>query len=127
MRDTAGSARGQMQKSSSVGTFHFEPPSRFTSFDDLVGAGEHSRWDFEAERLGCFDVYDQFELGRLLHGQVSRFLALEDAIDVAGGASVLVDRIRPIGEQAATGDVQATTRRVDRGQPVPRRQRDYEI
>src|SRR5262245_31296112 len=34
-----GGARGQMQKST-TGKFHFEPP--FTSFDDLVGAGEQS-------------------------------------------------------------------------------------
>jgi hypothetical protein len=33
------SARGQMQKLSSVRKFHFEPP--FTSFDHLVGAHQH--------------------------------------------------------------------------------------
>src|SRR5262249_5927498 len=43
-----GSARGQMQKSS-AGKFHFEPPSRFTSLDRLVGAAEQSGW--KAERL----------------------------------------------------------------------------
>src|SRR5262249_30563946 len=72
------------------------------SLDHLVGDGEHSRRDIEAERLGGLEVYDQFELGRLLHGQVSRFLALQDAVDVSRGAVVLVDRIRPIGDQAAT-------------------------
>src|SRR5262245_41345219 len=36
----------------SVGKFHFEPPSRFTSLDHLVGAGEQSWWDFEAKGLG---------------------------------------------------------------------------
>ena len=34
------SARGQMQKLSTVGKFHFAPPSRFTSLDHLVGGGE---------------------------------------------------------------------------------------
>ena len=52
----------------------------------------------QAERPGGFEVYDQFELGRLLHGQVSRFLALQDAVDVIRGTSELVDQIRPIGD-----------------------------
>jgi hypothetical protein len=33
-----------------------------------------------------------------LHRQIGRFLALEDAIDIAGRAPVLVDEIRPIGD-----------------------------
>ena len=37
-------------------------------------------------------------LGRRLHRQVSRLLTLEDAIDVAGGAPILVDVIRPVGD-----------------------------
>ena len=46
----------------------------------------------EAERLGGLEVDDQFEFGRRLHRQVGRLLALEDAVDVAGGAPVLVGR-----------------------------------
>ena len=36
--------------------------------------------DGEAERLGGLEVDDQLELGRLLHRQVGRLLALENAI-----------------------------------------------
>jgi hypothetical protein len=43
----------------------------------------------EAERLGGLEVVDQLVLGRCLHGQVGGFLTFEDAIDVAGRASVL--------------------------------------
>jgi hypothetical protein len=38
-----------MQKST-AGKFHFEPPSRFTSLDHLVGAREQRRRHVEAER-----------------------------------------------------------------------------
>jgi hypothetical protein len=48
-----------------------------------------------------------------------------DAIDVAGGAPVLVGEISPIGGQAAGGDEVPVG--VDRGQLVPGRQRDDQI
>jgi hypothetical protein len=32
-----------MQKLPSVGKFHFEPPSRFTSFDHLVDAAKEAK------------------------------------------------------------------------------------
>ena len=73
-------------------------------FDHLVGAGEQ-RWRHrEAERLGSLEIDHQLVLGRRLHRQVGRLLALEDAIDIAGGAPVLVEQIGPVGDQAAAGD-----------------------
>ena len=75
--------------------------------------------------LAVLRLMHQLVLGRRLHRQVGRLLALEDAIDVAGRAAVLVDRIRPVGDQAAGGDEEA--KGVDRGQFVPGRQRDDQI
>jgi hypothetical protein len=56
------------------------------SLDQLVGACEQCRRNFEAERLDGFQIDHQFVLGRRLHGQIGRLLALQDAVNVAGGA-----------------------------------------
>src|SRR5262249_57605822 len=74
------------------------------SLDHLVGAGEHARRQLKAERLCCLEVDDQLVLGGRLYRQIGRLLALENAIDVAGCAVLLVDLISSIGDQAATGD-----------------------
>src|SRR5262249_32764862 len=75
------------------GEVSFEPPSRFTSLDHLVGAGEQRRRNFEAKRLSSFEVDDQLVFGRCLHRQVSGLRPIQDAINVAGRAAVLVENI----------------------------------
>src|SRR5262249_10511486 len=98
---------------------------RLPSFDHLVGGHEQLVWNLEAQRLGGLEVDHKFILGRRLHRQVGRFLALEDAIDVASGIPVLVDESRPIGYQTASDDEVACE--VDRGQFVSGCQRDDQI
>ena len=61
--------------------------------------------------LAVLRLIDQLVLGRRLHRQVGRLLALEDAIDVAGRAPELVDQIGPIGDQAAVGDEESVDSR----------------
>jgi hypothetical protein len=57
-----GSGGGQMEKLSSVGKFHSEPPSRFTSLDPLVGEREQPIRHFKAERLLVLTLDDELEL-----------------------------------------------------------------
>jgi hypothetical protein len=56
-----------MQKIS-AGKFHFEPTSRFTSFDHLVGAGEERVRHVQPKLLCGLNVDDQLEFGRGLGG-----------------------------------------------------------
>src|SRR5215813_10930418 len=84
-----------------------EPQQTASLFDHLVGAGEEHWRHGEAERLGCLEVDDELQLGRRLHWQIGRSLALEDAIDVGSSAAKLVDEFRSIGQQTAAGGIKA--------------------
>jgi len=42
-----------------------------------------------------------------LYRKICRLLALEDAVDIAGRSTILVDNVRPIGDQTALGDEEA--------------------
>ena len=97
------------------------PPHSITSSARASSVGGTSR----PSAFAVLRLITSLVLGRRLHRQVGRLLALEDAVDVAGRAPVLVDDIRPVGDQAAGGDEGAIA--VDRGQLVPGRQRDDQI
>jgi len=72
-------------------------------FDHLVGAQQNRLRHSKPQRLGSLEVEHQLVFGRRLHRKVGWLLALEDAIDVASRAPELVDRIDPVGDQAAGG------------------------
>src|SRR6516164_1384642 len=113
-----------MQKIS-AGKFHVEPPSRFTSFDHLVGAGEQRERNVDSGCLGRLGVDHKVVLCWRLHRQVARLLAFENAIDVTSRAPVLSDWIRAIGDEAAPGD--EGTGSVDRRQMVSGRKPDDQV
>jgi hypothetical protein len=50
--------------------------NRAASLDYLVGAGEHRLRNFEAERLGGFEIDGCLILSWRLYGKISRFLPL---------------------------------------------------
>jgi hypothetical protein len=65
-------------------------------FDHFVGTREQGLRDIKSECLGGLEINYEFVLGRRLHRQIGRLLALEDAVDIAGGASELIDPIRTL-------------------------------
>jgi hypothetical protein len=59
-------------------------------FDHLVGASEQGERHGDAERL---QVDNQLDLGRLLHGQVGRLFAFQDAARVDAGKAVRFGKV----------------------------------
>src|SRR3954454_5743970 len=90
-RPPAARARGEVRHCRQPKTCTLPAVSKCSKtalFDHLVGAGQHGRWHVEAKRFGGLEVDHQLIFGRSLHRQVARFFAPEDAINVAGRASV---------------------------------------
>src|SRR5262249_49370554 len=58
------------------------------SFDHLVGAGEKRRRHIEVERPSGVKVDHQLELGRLLHRQIHRLGAFENAADIGAHEAI---------------------------------------
>jgi hypothetical protein len=83
-----------MQKLS-AGKFHFEPPSRFTSFDHLIGKCEQPVGDLEAERLRGREIDHQLELDRGLNWKLARLRARQDASNIRRRAPKLSGRSVP--------------------------------
>src|ERR1700731_1756592 len=78
---------------------------RLLSFDHLVGAGEKIRGDRDAEGARRPQIDDEVELGGLVNRKITGLGPAQDAIDVARRTPERVNRIGPVGDQAATGDV----------------------
>jgi hypothetical protein len=101
------------------------PQQTTALFDHLVGACEQRRRHRDAECFGGFQIDRQLVFGWGLRGQIGGLLAFKYAIDVTSGALILVDHVRPIGDQAAGGDEEASE--VDCGQLMIARQSDDQL
>jgi hypothetical protein len=84
--------------------------------DQLVDAREQRRRHRETERLGCLEVHDQLERGRLQDRQIGRLCALKDLVRVCTRVAIGAAETRAVGDGLAE--------RVDRGKPLTRRQPD---
>jgi hypothetical protein len=117
-----GSACGEIEELTSVGKFHFEPPSRFTSLDYLVGQRQRLVGDCEVERLSGLEVDHELELCRQHNRQITRLLAFEDASGINTDLTICIDTAGAVAHQAAGSDPLA--RVIDRGNSMSGRQRD---
>ena len=82
-----------------------------TLFDHLVGKGEQLVGHGKAERLCGLEVDHQLELDWGLDGELARFLALEDAIDIRRRSPKIIDQVSAIGQQ--TADFNEVTPRIE--------------
>src|SRR5262245_33932372 len=104
MRDTAGSAAAPAAKWRNClrwGSFILHLPSRFTSFDHLVGGHQQLVRHREAERLHGPEIDHQLEFRGLFDWEVGRLGALEDLVHVLRGTTVHLPNIDSVGHQPA--------------------------
>jgi len=77
---------------------------RGASFDHLVGQREQERRNFEAQRLGAFEVDEELELRWPHDRQAGRICAIENETRVDSSLSISVDDIGAIAHQAPSFD-----------------------
>src|SRR5215468_4155752 len=74
---------------------------RTALFDHLVRARLHRRRHANAERLGGFEIDDQFKLGRLQDWQFGRIFTLENPARINARQAVAVQKVRSVAHQTA--------------------------
>src|SRR5262245_1125 len=111
---------------SALGQKQTHATQQTTSLSDyVVGARQQCRRYLKSERLRSFQIDDQLIFRRALHRQVSRFFALEDAIDIPRGLLDDIVQIRSVRDQAAVYGVIAI--RINRRQFVASGETDDEL
>src|SRR5215471_20649701 len=90
--------------------------------NDLVRLSGEIRRHLDAERLSGLEVDDKLKFGGLHHRQVAGLLTLENPPGIDAGLAIALAEIGTIAHQTARQRV--FTLLVNRGNSVPRRQRD---
>ena len=60
-------------------------------------AGEEGRWDFEAERLGVFEIYMQQVLRGLVYRQVGRLRSAHSFVAIGGACPNITEIVVFVG------------------------------
>src|SRR6516162_10386704 len=81
---------------------HLEDAS---SFDQLVGDGEHAWGHFDAESPRCLNVDDKLEVCRLQHWQIGGPYPVENAAGVDADLTTHVELVSSITHQPASCDI----------------------
>src|SRR5262252_2510758 len=76
-----------------------QPISHCRLFDRLVGAAKEGDRDSQPERLGRLHVDQELNLGGLLHGQIGRLLALENASSIDALEPIIVRKSAAVAHQ----------------------------
>src|SRR6516162_609281 len=91
------------------------------SLNNLIRRSQQRLRDGDAKRLGGLEVDDEFEFRRLLHGEVGRLFAFENAADIDANLVERIVEAAAIAHQAAgEGELTVFERR---GQRMAGRQR----
>ena len=94
---------------------------RSSLLDHLIRRGQQRFRDGEAESFGGLEIDDQFQLGRLLNWQISRFFAFENAPGIDANFVVRIAYAAAIAHQTAGQGVLTVWE--DRGQRMAGGQR----
>jgi hypothetical protein len=73
------------------------------SLDHLVGNSEHAGGNCEAERLGSFEVEDEFEFGGLLDWQLPGLLTFQNPPGIAAPLTIRFDFSGAVAHQTTGG------------------------